>query len=250
MYGFTEANAVATEGISSVALTFDGTNVDQEVKGYQTLNVYGREGADVEVITEQIDDGVIEVKHVLTTKPIVVEYMISTETDAEYEEAFEKLMRILFTDEHVKFSFADSEAVFFGRMTTFDNVENRNNTVVGKFELFREKPFKYTETITTGGSTPVTDRKLEIEWMKLTVTTNVNEIEVTNGRQTVRIVEPVATTDTVEMNFKTGKVTKNGENFAYGLALNSDFENFEIKSGDTITSPQANVEVGIRERWL
>lgn len=84
----------------------------------------------------------------------------------------------------------------------------------------------------------------------MAVNQSTQTIEITNGVETIELVDSFKSGDSIVINVEQGFVAKNGEENTYSVALNSDFENFIIENGQTITSPQGTVKVTMRERWL
>lgn len=235
---------------SDVAITYDGVVIDEEIEGYMTLMVRNREVSGNIIDTVDTNYGVMSTHQRMSVEPLEVDFIIKGKNDAEYHRQFERLMKTLDKKEDVAISFADDEAIFFGRLGEFGDVdENINNQVTGTFSLFRETPFKYSEEKTTGETVAETNRDLEIFEIELSTDVVIDGTEISNGEQTIRIIESYNSSDSVVLDLREGKAWKNGERFDYAIAIDSDFENFEIKSGDVLSISNGSMEVRYRERW-
>lgn len=253
MYQFIETHETQPDSLSGRAMTYNGVLLDEVVEGFEVLNVYGRETTSVEIESVGVDIGSIPTYQRLVASPITVEYRLSAKDDSSFWKAYRSLMKILIKGEDVPFSFADEDAVYFGRYSSHESIENTNNDVVTSFDLYRPRPYKYSEEYETDGTLPEGE-ELDLFRMEIRPNTTTSSMSITNGEQTIRFVDSVTTGDVIVLDFKTGKadeaVTKNGVNFSYALAIDSDYENFDLNSGGDVTSPDADVTMYSRERWL
>lgn len=253
MYNFIETTEQSTRDISSLAITYNGINIDETIEGFSVLNVFGRETNNVELESLGVDIGSIPIHQRIEAQPITVEYQLKAKDDISFKKSYRDLMKILYQTENVPFSFADEEVTYFGRYTTHDGVDNLSNDVVTRFELYRSKPFKYGKENNTNGTLP-NGEQLELLRLEVKPTTTTSNLTITNGTHEIRFVDSVTTGDVVVFDFLTTdpseRITKNGNNFAYGVAIDSDVENFNLNAGGNVTSAEANLTMFSRERWL
>lgn len=250
MYDFIEINQQGENNLSSMAITYDGVLFDEAIPGFSVLHVTGRETVNIEVESVGVDVGFIPIHQRMDSPPIKVEYIIRAKDEPELKRAYSLLMNNLIKTEDVPFSFADEEATYYGRYTTHNDIDTRNLHVVGEFELFRPKPHKLSDFIETDGTIPSGMRGLKLSRIELTVTQSTNNLTLTNGTFNVRLLENFSIGDKIVIDFEKYDVFKGSQSILYALALDSDFENFDINQGGTITSAQASVKIFIRERWV
>lgn len=149
MYNFIDVNKVS-EGVAlpSEALKINGEFIENQIKGYRTLTVSGREALDPEVDTFEtgIRNGSTLNYKRYPERIITVKYQLITENNKAFREAYNKLAGILnvtnaeliFNDEPDKF--------FIGTPSTIRSVDPGKNSVTGEFELLCTDPFKYSVT--------------------------------------------------------------------------------------------------------
>ena len=250
MYEFIGIDEVGQEQLSAVAMTYDGVLLDEVIEGFRTLNVEGREMTSLNINMIETDVGYLDIGQRVESPPLEVQYMIQRETHAELKESFRQLMKVIVRDRNVEIKFADEDARHYGRFHQFLEWDEGNVLVVGKMSLYRPKPFKYGPLLTTSGSFIITEKDLSLVRIVVDPTVSTNQLKISNGEQEIRLVEQIGANDTVVLDFVENRVYKNGVGFDYALALDSDFENFVIESGQTVSSGQATLSIEYRERWL
>lgn len=247
---FIEINEPSPVFKSALAITVDGVVLDDEIKGFEVLKVRNREVSGNHIDTVSTNYGVMKLRKRMEVEPLEVEFIIRAESDDEYYQSFEELMRVLDSDDFVTVTFADEDAYYFCLLGQFQELEdNITNQTVGMFELFRETPFKYSDEKVTDGEIEDTKRQVQIFEIELNTDSPISGCEITNGSQTIRIIEPFNSDDEVVLDLRNGEAWKNGERFDYAIAIDSDYENFEVKGQDTITSVECDLVVRYRERW-
>ena len=147
MYNFIDVNA-DSEGyiLPSEALKINGAYIEDQISGYRTLSVSGREAlsAEVETFSTGIRDG-SKIKHKRYPERIItVKYQIIAESNEAFREAYNKLGGILNVDD-AELIFNDEQDKFFiGTPCGIEPVEPGRNAVVGEFEILCADPFKYS----------------------------------------------------------------------------------------------------------
>lgn len=250
MYEFVGINEIGQEQLSSVAMSYDGAVLDEVIEGFRTLNVEGRETTSLSINKIEMDVGYLDIGQRMESPPLEVEYMIQRDTQAELKESFRQLMKAIVRDRNVEIMFADEDARHYGRFQQFLEWDEGNNQVIGKMSLYRHKPYKYGPLLTTNGSLITTEKDLSLVRIVIKPTASTSQLKISNGKQEIRLVEKIGASDSIELNFVENRVYKNGVGFDYALALDSDFENFVIESGQTVSSGQATLSIEYRERWL
>lgn len=252
MYKFTDLNQAATQALlPSVAMVFNGKIFEEELKGYRTLNVYGRETLSREVDSEarSKSNGSMFYGVRLPSRVITVEYKLSADSASEMQAKFNRLRRLQYSIGEVPFSFLDEpEYTYFGVVSGADEPDPSKLSVVSKFSIFCSNPDKFGELVKTSGAVTVdTFYPTQPEKMTVTLSATVNKLSVTNGRETISLTGTFNAGSKVAIDVKEQTVLLNGVNRPDVIDLNSDFENFFIKNGDTVTSSSGSLELQMKE---
>lgn len=165
LYNFIDTIDMKQQGsvLPAEAMNYNGIFLENEIDGYRTLTVTGRELLGSEVRTKEITgiDGTTWQGKNYMPRTITVKYLLNAKTDAEFRKAYNKMNELL-SGEQVKIYFNDEKDKYFiGSKTSNDEVEGGNNMVVGELEIYCADPFKYATTLKE-------------------FTTNTNEIKITN----------------------------------------------------------------------
>lgn len=143
------------------ALSINGTFIENEIDGYRTLTVSGREAMAQEVKEAEVGkhDGAFFQYRRYPTRDIVVTFQLITNSTAEFREAFIKLNSLLDFEEGQLIFNDEPDKYFIGTPTEVETPEPGLNTVTGEFTLHCEDPFKYsieekTATLTESDNGP------------------------------------------------------------------------------------------------
>ena len=253
MYEFRDTiEQIADRFLPSVAMKFDGNVLEDEIIGYETLNVSGRETLSPELVSYDVRYGSITTHERLPSRLITVQYRMEEPDHYIFQKKFKTLRKLLTTGEPTFFSFLDEPDTFYlGRLSGMDEVPPDSNTVISSFTLMCDSPYKFGELIKT-------DKPIYIDTfydtppllMEVLVNQSTSVVKVTNGIETISLKDTFKSGDRLLINVEQGFVAKNGEEYTYAVELNSDFENFIVYKGFAITSPQGAVTTTVRERWL
>lgn len=147
MYNFIDVNE-ASEGavLPSEALKLNGQYIEDQIPGYRTLNVQGREALSPDVFSYEtgLRDGTRLKSKRYPERIIIVQYQLSASTNEEFREAYNQLGRILDV-ENAEMIFNDEQDKFFiGTPCIIGSVEPGRNSVVGEIEFLCTDPFKYS----------------------------------------------------------------------------------------------------------
>lgn len=150
MYSFTDTTAATTSVGNSLlpaeALKINGAYIENQISGYRTLNVSGREALSPELETYEVGsrDG-SGVKHKrYPARIITVTFQLIADSDANFRTAFNNLAKILDV-ENAQLIFADETDKFYtGTPSSISEVDPGRNSVIGEFELYCADPFKYS----------------------------------------------------------------------------------------------------------
>lgn len=147
MYTFIDVTEVS-EGaaLPSEALSINGEYIENQIEGYRTLYVSGREALSSELTTFETgvrDGSVIQYKR-YPARTIVVGYQLIAESAESFRTAYNALASILNVQDAELIFNDETDKFFKGTPSSFREVEAGKNAVVGEFEIFCADPFKYS----------------------------------------------------------------------------------------------------------
>ena len=147
MYNFTDTIAPAGGlPLPAEAMNINGVYIENEIPGYRTLQVEGRELLDSEISDMQIgnSNGTRYRSKRDPSRAITVTYGLQSKTPVEFREKFNKLNQIL-NQEEAELIFLDEPTKYFtGTKSTVDSVPSGKLNVVSQFTLYCADPYKYT----------------------------------------------------------------------------------------------------------
>lgn len=146
MYNFIDVTEVSEGALPSEALNINGEYIENQIKGYRTLNVTGREALspDVESFETGHMDGTRLKRKRYPERIITVRYQLVAGSNEEFRDAYNKLGQILDV-ENARLIFDDEPDKFFiGTPCVIDSVDAGTNAVTGNFEILCTDPFKYS----------------------------------------------------------------------------------------------------------
>jgi len=254
MYEFRGINDQTTkkESLPSVAMNYNGLYFEDELDGYRTLNVGGREMLGVELTSEAVKYGSITTGEQYPGRELTISYQLSAPDNTTFQKRFKELQKLLYVTSEVPIYFNDEQDTFFyGRLTSVGEVPPNKNDVFGEFTVHCDSPFKTGERVYTNGSVDIdTYYPTQPDKITLTIDETVNSATITNGTQTIELTGTMNAGDVLEIDVRNGNVSNGDSDITYFVDLNSDFENFTVENGQTVSSPQGSIELELRERWL
>lgn len=254
MYNFTDLNGsqLSEKILPSVAMNFNGTFIENVLEGYQTLTISGRETTSVELANFDVKKGSITTNTRLPSRTIVVKYLLQGNDNNSFQKKFKELRKLLHSVGQKEIYFADEpDAFYFGQLSDMNEVPAESNSVVGTFSIHCDSPYKFGSKIETAGIVSIeTFYETQPDLIRLTLSAATSVVRVTNGTQTIQLNGFFSQNDSIEIEVQRGFVRRNGVDYVYTVSLNSDFENFLIKKGETVSSVQGSLRLIARERWL
>lgn len=234
--------------IPSSAMFYDGILLEDKIEGYQTLSVNGREMLSLDVQTDSVLNGVLINSQRLNSRTLTIKYKLDCKTAEEVQEKYKLLMQLLYREKNIEIKFYDeAEWNYYGRYISSDEVDGSSNSIVSSFSILCESPFKYTKEHASKGQIASQDYFRLIPTRFTVVTNQVNEISVTNGKETIKISgKPFNKGDILVFDFLQGIVFLNGENQTKLLDLTSDFKNFTLKNKDSVTCTGGTLEMNYK----
>lgn len=155
MYLFTDTNGTQeAASLPSEAVSFNGKWLDQEIDGFRTLSVSGRELTSRNVNSDtngKYCDGASFISAQIPKKEIVVTYQLLTGSNEAFRQAYNKLNELLKGDQK-QLIFADEpDKYFIATKTDHKDGDAGTNCVVGEITFLCLDPFKHavmTQTYT------------------------------------------------------------------------------------------------------
>lgn len=147
MYNFIDTTEnLNPASLPSEALKLNGEYIENQISGYRTLYVSGREALSPELTTYETGshDGERLGKRRYPARVITVGYQIIANSAENFREAYNKLGALL-NVEDAELVFADEPDKFFtGTPSGISEVDPGRNSVTGEFEITCLDPFKYS----------------------------------------------------------------------------------------------------------
>ena len=147
MYNFIDVTEASESVVlPSEALKINGEYIENQITGYRTLSVSGREALSPELDSFEtgVRDGSTLRSKRFPARTIIVKYQLSAASSEDFRAAYNKLAAIL-NVENAELIFNDEQDKFFiGTPSVIGDVEPGNNCVVGEIEFFCADPFKYS----------------------------------------------------------------------------------------------------------
>lgn len=147
MYSFIDTTeSQSSADLPSEALKINGVYIENEISGYRTLYVSGREAMSPELTTYEtgIRDGALMQNKRYPPRTITVGYQLITKSTSAFREAYNKLNQLLNVEE-VELIFADEPDKFFiGTPSEAAEPEPGSNAVKSEFRVLCTDPFKYS----------------------------------------------------------------------------------------------------------
>lgn len=264
MYDFRDLRQIQDDYLSlpSTAMSFNGSFIEDEISGYRTLNVSGRESLNYDIETSGTvsgRDGVLPISKTLSERALTVQYQLIAETNEEFQAAFDRLKWLLHSDNEVPIGFIDEpDITYYGQLSSIERVPPDANAIVGEFIILCSDPYKKEEEVIHEGNpitiylrSPYESKPDEVE---IRLNSNTDKITVDNintGRHIILDGEYSAG-DVIKISIPDNEITRNGQNIMMDLDYTeTDFHRFMIKDGDEIkvTPSSADMKIGVRGRW-
>ena len=244
--------------LPSVAMVFNGKVIENEIEGYRTLTVSGRENIDFRTSTAPESNEILTKD--LNARVIRVTYEMSAEENNEFQEKYRLLTRLLVTDADVSIEFMDDPNVSYkGQVTHINEIQPTSNIVIGAFEIYCASPWKEEKAAVIKGN-PMKIRlksgyDTKPNQIKLVVKENTNRLTVRNATTGRRIVlsGDYEEDDVIIVRIANNLITKNNQNIMHELNFTeTDFHKFLLTGNDDIDAVPSSTELEmiVKARWL
>ncbi|OTO71267.1 MULTISPECIES: distal tail protein Dit [unclassified Enterococcus] len=254
MYKFRDTTAFEEyeSWLPSSAMIYGNRIFEEEIEGYQTLFVEGREMLSFEMETEKLTIGEYVLTQRLPARILTVHYKLEDRDPEKFQKKFNTLMRFLFQTSDVDIQFNDQrELHYFGRFESSETVAGNTNSIVSSFAIKCVDPRKYTKQYTIQKDVKTYLPYGAVPESITFIATKDKNVRITNGRETIVIINSmIKVGDKVELLVKEGIALVNGENKSRILDITSDYSNFVIYQNDTIYCDNGTPEIKYRGVWL
>lgn len=237
--------------LPSVAMNFNGRYIEEVVEGYRTLNVSGREtlGYDIQSERRSHGHGSIRYGKSLPSRIIAVQYLLKADNPEQLQYRFDELRKALYSKDVVPVIFVDEPGVtYYGELENAETVPADRLSVISTFNIFCPDPFKYRNAVVTDGEV-ITDTFYPTVPQQILVTTSTatNAIDISNGEQVIQLRGEVNAGTDIHIDIENQSVYANGVERLDLIDLHSDFENFTVENGQTVTTSNGTIELHVRE---
>lgn len=166
MYNFvdTTTGSVLSNALPAEALQINGAYIENEIEGYRTLYVLGRELTETEITELQIGqmDGSEYRNSRIVSRSITVGYQLLTDSPEDFREKINGLNKIL-NQKEAKLIFADEpDKYFIGTKSEVGDVKEGRLNVTGEFVFYCCDSYKYATTEKSFQAAANTDGVLEV----------------------------------------------------------------------------------------
>lgn len=239
--------------LPSSAMIYDNRVFEEEIEGYQTLYVEGREMLSVELETEKLTVGEYILTQRLPARILTVHYKLEDNNPESFQVKFNQLMKLLYRSKDVPIQFRDQkDLIYFGRFESSSTVEGKSNNVVSSYSIKCADPRKYSkEYVSNGKIVTYTPYEVVPNSIKCTLAEGVG-ITVKNGSKQMKLMNSnLKKGDIVEFRPQNGDVLINGKDGTIYLSwVDSNLEDFTIAQGDNVTSTNGSLEILYRTVML
>ena len=245
--------------LPSEAMKFNGVFLEDEIDGYRTLAVSGRELIAYEVSDNPISggDGSRFLGAYLPSRTITVQYSLESGSPEELRDKF-NVMNQLLSKKQAVISFNDEpDYEFIGTFGGSSSIPEGKMNVIGTFDIVCSDPYKYktVQTVTGTGTIEIDVPLVEpvvVDSFVITPTTHTDVFEITNITKglKLRLINASDSVQPITLYPRTQEIIRSGTDRPHFLDWTSDFENFEVETGDEIefTPSTATLRINIRER--
>lgn len=237
------------------AMMYNGKYLENQVKGFLTLDVTGRESIELDIQTEEVRVGSIVATQKIKSRNLVVKYGLSSEGFEDAQKKFNNLKKILYIESDVRITFKDENMIYYyGRLSKMEEPDYLTKEfAVGKIGIFCQDPLKYSDLKESGNqitiNSPIETTPREIR-VVMVGSSSLQIKNITTGKMIKITGAAIYSGNTVVFDFDKGKVFVNNIDRTAILDLESDFENFYIHRGDVLSCDNGKMTVYGSEVYL
>lgn len=262
----TKPTYVANENLSAESVYIDGIPLEDQIDGFTTLNVSGRELVPYKNLTNEVSgaDGTMWLSANYGERTIKVKYLLKARSDTEFRQKFE-LLNFYLSKKQAIFKFYDDPLYFWvGTVTAIEDFPVAVNSGISSFTITCNSPFKRRiEAVTFDNKQ---DGKLRISepayWatlpdeIKIVLKARSGNIRLVSPRNLISLTGNFSAGDTVILKpsdspDSNSEIMLNGIEKFELLDLTSDFENFTLKYKDEVScNVDADIYIRLRSKHL
>lgn len=240
MYDFTDLNQIPHSAGSSFGLIYNTTDLEQELPGFRTLSVTGRGLISKDISTSKVPemDGLRIDESSLPARTIDVKFLLRASSATDLRRSYEKLNRFILTKNQTTVSFRDDPGRYYIGLVTDCNVdEELTNEAIGMMRIFCSKPYQYSNTVTSSGTSvsfPVNLYTIKLLADFSFIPTESGEsIQIRNSYGQSITIGPVAAGRLYDLILSDDRITikENGIRKMTLLSIQSGVETFRIQPG-------------------
>lgn len=230
------------------ALTFGGVNIDEELAGYRTLNVSGRENFTRSVNTaNSTADGELFISSKIDTAELTIKYQLNADTIDEFNRRYTQLKYWL-QGEEKPFYFADeNEFVRYGTVTSLNNDTVGEINTTGTITIKMTDPFRHGQLKTVSGTgtlvfnDPQMKYQQNIDKIYFNITTQTNTLTLTIDNYKLSISGSFTVGSLITIDFNSLTIKQGTVSILSGVnILLTDIFEAKASNGSVITSPFTN----------
>ncbi|MDO4614634.1 MAG: phage tail family protein [Lachnospiraceae bacterium] len=146
LYRFTDTTEIeGSRALPSEAMSFNGVWLEEEIEGYRTLYVTGREIMNPEIteLERTTIDGNTYRRRRYKPRTLVVGYQLLAPDAYAFRKSFEKLLAILSAEEAQIIFHDEPDRYYTGTISEFGEVPPGTNSITASFSIYCADPFKY-----------------------------------------------------------------------------------------------------------
>lgn len=147
MYEFVDTIETSVgQSLPSEALNFNGQYFENEIPGYRTLYVSGREMIETEItdLDTEISDGSRYRRKRYLPRTIVVGYQLIADSCAAFRSAYNKLNALLDVEQAKMIFLDEPDKYYIGTKVNAGDVPAGRNAITAEIEFYCADPFKYS----------------------------------------------------------------------------------------------------------
>jgi len=152
MYSFIDTTKYyATNNFPAEALSINGVYLEDEISGYRTLQVTGREIMEAEVSNKQIgiSNGADYQYKRIPTREITVKFSLRSSSAEDFREKFNKINEILDQEEATLIFYDEPDKYFTGTKSSVKIPDGGLLNVTGTFTFLCSNPYKHSTATKT-----------------------------------------------------------------------------------------------------
>jgi predicted phage tail component-like protein len=145
-YGFVDTSEEGNDLLPAEALKLNGAYIEDQIPGYKTLYVTGREALtpEVKATSYEARDGSFITRRRYPARTITIGYQLIADSNEDFRAKYNKLAHVLDVED-AQLIFHDEEDKYFtGTVSEIGNVSSGTNAVTGEFTFLCVDPLKYS----------------------------------------------------------------------------------------------------------